>query len=126
MAASPSLSHSSQVKAMWQRQIEINQEVSDECGSGVVRVVQEAQSIPGVCVLCVQNIARLQSRLLDPSTSEGRRARLEEEVQECKGYIQGCNADIAQLNSEMAELVEERAAIFGKGEPPGCHANGSQ
>ena len=52
MAASPSLSHSSQGKAEWQRVIEINQRVSDECGSGVVRVVQEAQSIPGVCSLC--------------------------------------------------------------------------
>ena len=52
MAASPSLSHSSQDKARKQRRIELYQEVSDECGSGVVRVVQEAQSIPGVCSLC--------------------------------------------------------------------------
>ena len=46
MAASPSLSHSSQNKALRQGLIENNQEVSDECGSGVVRVVQEAPSIP--------------------------------------------------------------------------------
>ena len=52
MAASPSLSHSSQVKARRQRWIQNIQGVSDECGSGVVRVVQEAQSIPGVCSLC--------------------------------------------------------------------------
>ena len=52
MAASPSLSHSSQDKAVRQRRIEFWQGVSDECGSGVVRVVQEAQSIPGVCSLC--------------------------------------------------------------------------
>ena len=52
MAASPSLSHSSQNKARKQRLIEWCQEVSDECGSCVVRVVQEAQSIPGVCSLC--------------------------------------------------------------------------
>ena len=52
MAASPSLSHSSQDKAREQREIELCQGVSDECGSGVVRVVQEAQSIPGVCSLC--------------------------------------------------------------------------
>ena len=52
MAASPSLSHSSQEKALRQMAIEANQGVSDECGSGVVRVVQEAQSIPGVCSLC--------------------------------------------------------------------------
>ena len=50
MAASPSLSHSSQEKAVEQRGIRWNQEVSDECG--VVRMVQEAQSIPGVCSLC--------------------------------------------------------------------------
>ena len=55
MAASPSLSHSSQVKAELQRLIEDNQKVSDECGSGVVRVVQEAQSIPGVCSLCADD-----------------------------------------------------------------------
>ena len=54
MAASPSLSHSSQDKAEKQRMIELRQEVSDECGSGVVRVVQEAQSIPGVCSLCAE------------------------------------------------------------------------
>ena len=52
MAASPSLSHSSQGKAKEQGEIQDDQEVSDECGSGVVRVVQEAQSIPGVCSLC--------------------------------------------------------------------------
>ena len=52
MAASPSLSHSSQEKALLQSIIETQQDVSDECGSGVVRVVQEAQSIPGVCSLC--------------------------------------------------------------------------
>ena len=52
MAASPSLSHSSQYKALRQGIIEDKQEVSDVCGSGVVRVVQEAQSIPGVCSLC--------------------------------------------------------------------------
>ena len=52
MAASPSLSHSSQDKAESQGMIQLNQEVSDECGSGVVRVVPEAQSIPGVCSLC--------------------------------------------------------------------------
>ena len=50
MAASPSLSHSSQDKARRQMGIQHYQWVSDECGSGVVRV--EAQSIPGVCSLC--------------------------------------------------------------------------
>ena len=74
----------------------------------------------------MQDIASCRSALLDPSTSEGRRAQLEESVQVGKGFIQDYNARIALLNSEMAELVEERAAISGKGEPPGCHANGSR
>ena len=74
----------------------------------------------------MQAIAKWQSILLDPSTSEGDRAGLEEKVQVWKGDIQDYNAHIAQLNSEIAELVEERAAISGKGEPPGCHANGSR
>ena len=52
MAASPSLSHSSQDKAGRQGVIQHYHEVSDECGNGVVRVVQETQSIPGVCSLC--------------------------------------------------------------------------
>ena len=46
------LSHSSQDKAVAQRMIEARQQVSDECSSGVVRVVHEAHSIPGVCSLC--------------------------------------------------------------------------
>ena len=71
----------------------------------------------------MQVVASCQSLLLDPSTSEGYRAGLEESVQVWKGYIQDYNAPIAQRNSEMAELVEERAAI---GEPPGCHANDSR
>ena len=74
----------------------------------------------------MQDIASRQRSLLDPSTSKRDRAGLEEDVQVCKGYIQDYNAGIAQLNSEMAELMEERAAISGKGEPPGCHANDSR
>ena len=74
----------------------------------------------------MQAIASRQSLLLHPSTSEGDRAELEEEVQVWKDIIQDSNADIAQLNSEMAELMEERAAISGKGEPPGCHASDSR
>ena len=46
------LSHSSQSKARAQGLIELRQKVSDECSSGVVRVVHEAHSIPGVCSLC--------------------------------------------------------------------------
>ena len=43
---------SSQDRSAYQDVIENHERVSDECSSGVVRVVQEAQSIPGVCSLC--------------------------------------------------------------------------
>ena len=49
------LSHSSQDKAVVQGWIEAHQRVSDECSSGVVRVVHEAHSIPGVCSLCAED-----------------------------------------------------------------------
>ena len=52
MAASPSLSPSSQEKAEWQGEIEYWERVSAECSSGVVRVVQ---SIPGVWSLCAES-----------------------------------------------------------------------
>ncbi len=45
MSASPSLSHSSQ------NGIKRYEEVSDECSSGVMRVVHVDHSIPGVCSL---------------------------------------------------------------------------
>ena len=63
MAASPSLSHSSQDKAGKQGGIQQCQGVSDECGSGVVRVVQEAQSIPSL-------VPRPSSRAVDPLPEE--------------------------------------------------------
>ncbi len=51
MSASPSLSHSSQDKERCQNHIKIFEEVSDECSSGVMRVVHVDHSIPGVCSL---------------------------------------------------------------------------
>ena len=46
------LSLSSQEKARCQRMIKTYEEVSDECSSGMMRVVHVAHSIPGVCSLC--------------------------------------------------------------------------
>ena len=46
------LSLSSQVKSGYQRGIKYYEEVSDECSSGMMRVVHVAHSIPGVCSLC--------------------------------------------------------------------------
>ena len=43
------LSHSSQVKTWYQREIEGYEQVSDECSSGVMRAWHVAQSIPDVC-----------------------------------------------------------------------------
>ena len=49
------LSLSSQEKAERQRVIKYFEEVSDECSSGMMRVVHVAHSIPGVCSLCAEN-----------------------------------------------------------------------
>ena len=46
------LSLSSQEKARCQRWIKRYEGVSDECSSGMMRVVHVAYSIPGVCSLC--------------------------------------------------------------------------
>ncbi len=51
MSASPSLSHSSQDKELCQKEIKYYEKVSDECSSGVMRVVHVDHSIPGVCSL---------------------------------------------------------------------------
>ncbi len=51
MSASPSLSHSSQKKERHQNVIKNYEEVSDECSSGLMRVVHVDHSIPGVCSL---------------------------------------------------------------------------
>ena len=52
MAVSPSLSHFSQEKEWRQEAIEYDQEVSDECSSGVVRRCMRPRPLPGVCYLC--------------------------------------------------------------------------
>ena len=52
MVVSPSLSHSSQVKASYQSYIEDWEQVSDECSSGMMRAWHVAQSIPDVCSMC--------------------------------------------------------------------------
>ena len=52
MVVSPSLSHSSQLKAVDQEDIEYCEQVSDECSSGVMRAWHVAQSIPSVCSMC--------------------------------------------------------------------------
>ena len=53
MVVSPSLSHSSQLKAVYQ--IKHNEQVSDECSSGVMRAWHVAQSIPDVCSMCADD-----------------------------------------------------------------------
>ena len=55
MSASPSLSHSSQDKEVNQNLIKRCEEVSDECSSGVMRVVHVDHSIPGVCSLYAED-----------------------------------------------------------------------
>ena len=55
MVVSPSLSHSSQEKAEYQRNIKYREQVSDECSSGVMRAWHVAQSIPDVCSMCADD-----------------------------------------------------------------------
>ena len=68
-------------------------------------------------------IGEWQRELQDPSTDEGRRSYLEEEVKFYKSSIQRHNAAISSIDGELPKLVGERPAILNQGEPPGCHAN---
>ena len=100
MAVSPSLSHFSQQKATWQRGIEYNQKVSDECSSGVVRWCMRPRPLPGGSI-CVQWIARDLERLKDPSISEGRREELERQVKSWKEAIQRDQTYIESYDSQL-------------------------
>ncbi len=79
------LSHSSQEKKYYQKRMKLNEEVSDECSSGVVRVVHVDHSIPAV--LCMQVLARDKRKLEAPSSIDEKRT-LEEGVQRLERWIQ--------------------------------------
>ncbi len=105
MAASPSLSHSSQGKAVRQGMIERREKVRVECSSGWCVAYL-------VCVVCVQMIARHRSELADPSTSAERRAGLEGMVQQEESFIQ---LDKLSLEYTQAELASTAAALMPQG-----------
>ena len=65
-----------------------------------------------MCVVCVQEIAGYQRELADPSTSEERRAELEELVQVNEGIIQ---INKQRLVSTEAELASTAAALLHQG-----------
>ena len=100
------LSLSSQEKAEWQRGIKACEVVSDECSSGVMRVVHVAH-LYLVCVLCVQLIAGGQSEIEDPNTREEEREVLkysiqlwENNIQHYKLYLSTCETEIKQIETE--------------------------
>jgi len=113
MAASPSLSLSSQDKAVYQREMRRREEVSDECSSGVVRVVPSPHLM---CVLCVQELADCQSQLESPSITAEERWRLQDEVQEYESHILTYKAGIAHCEKK---IEEHEAAIASKTEKQG-------
>ena len=108
MAASPSLSLSSQSKAVYQRWVREREEVSDECSSGVVRVVPSPHLM---CVLCVQLLADYQSQLESPSITAEERRRLQDQVQEHESYIRDYKDSIAHYEKK---IEEHEAAIASK------------
>ncbi len=73
------------------------------------------ESIPGVCVICVQDIAEWRREMGDPSTDEGRRARLERHVQDHETSIQSLIASddvrISQHEEAISSLQGELSGV---------------
>ena len=105
--ASPSLS--TQNKAVCQRLIKNNEEVSDECSSGMMRMVCVVHSI---LVLCVQAIASYLCGIEDLSTSIRWRRQLRELVHEYKEAIQNYKLQIQRYETEIKQI---ETAIENKG-----------
>ena len=60
-----------------------------------------------VCVPCVQEIARWQKSINDPSTDESERERLKGEVERHKGEIQEYKQRINRLDKAIIALGEK-------------------
>ena len=68
-----------------------------------------------MCVLCVQEIAKLQGELQHPSTSAERRWELQEEVQ---GYENRIKSHKSSISSDDAVIKQHQAAMAAlQGEP---------
>ena len=59
-----------------------------------------------MCVLCVQWIARYQSGLEDPYTSEERRELLKNRVKIWESYIQDYKQQINHYETEIKQIIE--------------------
>ena len=131
LVISPSLSHSSQLKALRQSAIESYEQVSDECSSGVMRAWHVAQSIPGVS--CVQQLSAAQKKLSQPSLSGASKFELEKDVKYYEKWIQTYkkylldeeeNA-LGQLTCKYKDLALIDDVIGERSEPLSGHVNGS-
>ena len=100
------LSLSSQEKAEYQRRIKHYEEVSDECSSGMMRVVHVAH-LYLVCVLCVQSIARYQSGIEDPNTREEEREELKYNIQLWENNIQHYKLKLSTRETEIKQIETE-------------------
>ena len=60
-----------------------------------------------VCIPCVQEIARYQKSINDPSTDESERERLKGKVENNKGWIQEYKQEINDYDKEIIALGEK-------------------
>ena len=60
-----------------------------------------------VCVPCVQEIARWQKSINDPSTDENERERLKRKVEKYKGWIQLHKQEINRYDKAIIALGEK-------------------
>ena len=67
-----------------------------------------------MCVLCVQEIAKLQRELQDPSISTERRRDLQVEVQERENRIKRYKSSISSLDADIKQHQAAMAALQGE------------
>ena len=59
-----------------------------------------------VCIPCVQRLFAAQKELSQPSLSESRKSKLEEEVKDCEGGIQRYKKYLLAREEEIKELQD--------------------
>ena len=67
-----------------------------------------------MCVLCVQDIAKLQGELQRPSTSAERRRELQEVVQGRENAIKSYKSDISSYDDAIKQHQAAMAALQGE------------
>ena len=97
--------------------------MSDECSSGGVRVVQEAQAITW-CVfsVCMQEIAKYQRWLLGPG-SDVERKSWQDGLQDYQQLLSASQAGLARVEASLASEEAAMASLQGEQLPPRarCH-----